>query len=325
MSEFVHLHAHSTYSFLDGLAPVGDLVAKAKAVGQRGIALTDHGNLFGAPQFFQACAEHDMKGVIGMEAYEAVPFAWDTEEHGHLFKQYDEPRYHHLTLWAMDLAGWKNLCQLHSISYTKRFKPRNQPLIDRATLEQHSEGLMVGLGCIASKTNKQLMNNDPDQAYEVAKWYKEVFGDRAYMEVMANTADQQALLRGQRKVAEKIGIPVIATNDVHYVDQADGAENGCHHTLVQARRWKSKNVEKSKDKSDSGFGSWYGSDGFFVKSRSEMLQTGGLLEEEIDRTAEVLDRVSFDPASLPEPQPPQAVVPEPGDDPLFDIWLQNAA
>ena len=259
-----------------------------------------------------------------MEAYEAVPYSWDTEEHGHLYKQHDLPRYHHLTIWAMNREGWENLCKLHSTSYTKQFKPRNQPLIDRETLENHSAGLMIGLGCIASKTNKRLMDNDPDGAYETAKWYKEVFGDRAYMEIMANTADQQALIRGQRKVASKLGIPVIATNDVHYTDQQDGVEHGCHHVLVQARRWKSKKVEESKDKSDSGYGSWYGSDGFYVKSRDEMLRTGGLQESEVDRTGEVLDRVTFDPSELPEPKPPEAIVPEPGEDPLFDSWLKTA-
>lgn len=332
MSEscFCHLHAHSAYSFLDGLAQPDALVARAAELGQPGMALTDHGVMFGAPQFFKACAKHGVKGIIGMEVYEAIPHAWDPERDGHLFKdKYDgnNPRYHHLTLWAENLEGWRNLCSLHTRSFTKDYKPKNQPLVDRASLEEFSGGVMVGLGCIASRTNFHL-HHDPGtgQAYDSASWYKEVFGDRVYMEVMANLPEQQALLRDQRKLAQRLGVPVIATNDVHYRDQPDGQENGPHHVLVQARMWRKKEgEEKSGDKSDAGYGQWYGTDQFYLKSQAEMLETSGLLPDEVMRTAEVLDRVDFDfYDDRSKPVPPLAPVPTVGMEPAFDKWLVMA-
>lgn len=326
MSQCCHLHVHSTNSWFDGLAPVEELVAKAAELGQPGIALTDHGNIFGAAKFFKACRDHGIQGVIGMEAYEAVPHAWDPERDAEIIKRkWDEgPRYFHLTLWAMNIEGWHSLCALHANSWRSHHKPRNQPFVDRALLEQHNAGLMVGLGCLASRTNRTLATTRDDKAaYEAAKWYVEVFGDRCYSEVMGNLPEQQSLMRDQRRLAQKLGVPVIATNDVHYLDQRDGREHGPHHILVQARQFKKKEAaEKSDDKSDAGYGNWYGSDEFFLKDFNEMMATGGFQRDEIERTVEVLSRVDFDFFSLGEPKPPVAVtVPEPGADEGFESWL----
>lgn len=322
--DFCHCHCHSTRSFFDGLTPVDELVERAAELEQPGMALTDHGNVYAAAQFFKACEKHGIKGMIGMEAYEAVPHSWDREVHMDIVKRKfgEGPRYHHLTLWVESLVGWENLCALHTISFTRNFKPRNQPLMDRATLERYNEGIMIGLGCMASKTNVTLAHQGLDSAYDVAKWYAEVFEGRVYMEVMGNLPEQQAALRDQRKLAAKLGVPVIATNDVHYRDQADGREHGPHHILVQARAYKRKEKEeKTEDRSDAGYGQWYGTDEFFLKSGADMLATGGLQRDEIERTVEVLDRVSFDFNALEEPAPPVAPVPPPGDDPEFDEFL----
>lgn len=315
---------HSTRSFFDGLTPVEDLVERAAELGQPSIALTDHGNCFAAAQFFKACDKHGIKGVIGMEAYEAIPHEWDRERDKEILKRKmgEGPRYHHLTMWVQNLVGWENLCALHTTSFTHNFKPKNQPLMDRATLEKHSEGIMIGLGCPASRTNIALATEGEAAAYEAAKWYVEVFGDRVYCEVMGNLPDQQAALRGQRKVATKLGVPVIATNDVHYRYKKDGRENGPHHIIVQARAYgKKEKEEESGDKSDAGYGKWYGTDEFYLKTGQEMLETGGLQKDEIERTVEVLDRASFDFSALEEPAPPVAPIPEPGEDPDFDEFM----
>lgn len=328
MSEFCHLHCHSNRSFFDGLAPVPDLVEQAAKLGQPGIALTDHGNVFGAAQFFAACKEHGIKGMIGMEAYEAVPHEWDVERDKHILtRKFDsgQPRYHHLTIWCATLEGWHNLCALHGQSFTKNYRPKNQPLLDRASLERHHEGLMIGLGCMASKTNFALANEGLDAAYEAAKWYVEVFEGRVYCEVMANLPEQQAALRDQRKLAQKLGLTTVADNDVHYLERQDGVEGGTHHTLVQARAHRKKDVEKSDDRSEAGYGQWYGTDEFFLKSEQEMLETSGLRPDEIARTAEVMARCEFDFDALGRPAPPVAPVPEPGDDPAFDSWIEMAA
>lgn len=345
MDACVQLHSHSSYSFKDGLAPPGDLVKRAAELGQPGIGLTDHGVLFGAPALFKACNEHKIHGIIGMEIYEAIPHEIDEEleraarsgqedvagvensEWARFKSKYDpaHPRYHHLTMWAMDQEGWENLCYLHTLSFTSSHKPKNQPLIDRASLETHSEGLIVGLGCPASRTNWTLQNQGYEAAIEAAEWYFEVFGDRVYVEVMGNLPDQQAALRPQRKLAKHFGRPTVAVNDVHYVVRADGVENGPHHTLVQARKYKSTATadESSTDKSDDSYGAWYGSDEFFLKSRQEMVQTG-LLVPEVDQTLEILDRTQFDFMQMIKPGKPHALVPEPGQDPGFDTYLATA-
>jgi DNA polymerase-3 subunit alpha len=328
----VQLHVHSRFSFKDGLAPVDDLVGRAAELGMPGMGLTDHGVLYGAPALFRSCKAHGIRGVIGMEAYEAVPHAFDMERDGEVFDVKwadlgDRDRYYHLTLWVMNETGWRNLVALHTQSYTAGFHPnkRGKPLLDRASMERHHEGLMVGLGCMASRTNVTLARESYDlkAAYEQAKWYKEVFEDRAYMELMGNTADQQALLRPERQLAAKLGMQTVAVNDVHYRDRVDGVENGAHHTLVKSRAFKKADTEASTDKSDDGFGSWYGSDGFYMKSGPEMVETGFQVDE-VARTVEVLDRVTFDFDALSKPKPPIPVLPEPGDDPGFDAYLAQA-
>lgn len=341
MDACCQLHSHSAYSFKDGLAPPHELVARAAELGQPGMGLTDHGVLFGAPALFKACADYDIQGVIGMEIYEAVATeidpAMETEARSGVeipesewtrFKaKYDpeHPRYYHLTLWAMNQVGWENLCRLHTQSFTLPYKPKNQPLIDRASLEAHNEGLIVGLGCPASRTNWTMAAHGYEAAIEAAKWYFEVFEDRVYIEVMGNLPDQIRALNSQRKLATYFGRPTVAVNDVHYVVQSDGVENGPHHTLVQARKFKSTATadESSTDKSDDSYGSWYGSDEFFLKSRAEMIQTG-LLVPEIDQTLEILGRIDFDFMAMTKPDKPHALVPSPGEDLAFDAYLAAA-
>lgn len=300
-------------------------MARAAELGQPGIGLTDHGNLFAAAQFFKACDDKKIKGVIGMEAYEAVPHQWDRERDIEIVKRKmgEGPRYFHLTLWAQNLQGWENLCALHAKSFSWNYKPRNQPLLDRALLEQHNEGLLLGLGCMASRTNVMLANEGEDAAYESAKFYVETFEDRVYSEVMGNLSEQQMLIHPQRRLATRLGVPVMAANDVHYLDREDGVENGPHHSLVQARAHRSKKqeAEASDDKSDAGYGKWYGSDGFYLKNRDEMLHTPGITAADLDVTLSVLDRVNFKFSDMPEPAPPIAPVPDAGEDLAFDAWL----
>lgn len=329
---FCHMHVHSTNSFKDGLSPVDDLVKQAADLGQPGMALTDHGVLFGAPALFKSCAKHGIKGVIGMEAYEAVPHTFDIERDGAIFKVKwadlapGQDRYYHLTLWALNDVGWRNLCALHSRAWTSAYHPtvRGKPLLDRASLEVHSEGVAVGLGCIASRTNQLLSRNEMDEAYRQAKWYADTFQGRVWMELMGNLTEQQALIRPQRALAAKLGIPCIATNDVHYKLQEEGMKDGPHHILVQARAFKKADTEQTTEKADDGFGQWYGSDGFYLKTGAEMLATGGLTSSDLEQSLALLDMVTFEFSDLNEPKPPIAPVPAPGDDPAFDQWLQLA-
>lgn len=325
----VQLHTHSSLSFKDGLPSEDGIVAKAYELDQPGVGLTNHGHLYGAQRFFKACAKYNVKGVIGTEIYEAVPHTWDTDPDGPghaLFKGKWTPglqRYFHLTLWAMNQEGWENLCALHTQSFTKPYKPKNQPLIDRASLERHSAGIIVGLGCINSRVNQAWVRGEGDNAaYKAADWYFETFEDRVYVEVMANVAEQVSLLVPQRKLAKRYGRPTVGTNDVHYLERADGVKDGSHHTLIKARKWRSSASAEaeSDDQSDDSFGSWYGSDEYFMKTRAEMVACG-IQASEVDASMEILDRVTFDFDGMPDPKPPAAPVPEPGQDPEFDAWL----
>lgn len=324
-----HLHVHSRYSFKDGLNGLDELVPRAAELGQPGIALTDHGVVFGAPELFKATRKAGIKGIIGMEIYEAVPHEFDMERDGGVFKikwaDLDgQDRYYHLTLWCLNQRGWENLCALHAKSWSSSYYPsqRGKPLVDRATLEQHSEGLAVGLGCIASRTNRLLERGGVDMAYALAKWYPEVFPGRCWVEVHNVLPDQQALIRPQRELARKLGVPTVWTGDVHYLDQEDGRENGPHHMLVQARAFKKADTEVASDKSDDGFGQWYGSDGFYLKTGEDALADGGIQVPDLEQTLAVLDLVDFDFDGLPKPKPPIAAVPAPGEDPAFDLFAK---
>jgi DNA polymerase-3 subunit alpha len=323
----VQCHCHARHSFKDGMPFEDELVARAAELEHPGIALTDHGNVFGAADFFKACKEHSIKGMIGMEAYEAnVPWDFDLERDGPVFKgKFDSslpPRYFHLTIWVLEEVGWENLCVLHTESFKKHHKPKNQPLLDRALLAAHSEGLAIGLGCVQSRVNWTLRNGTPEEAYEVGRFYMETFPGRVYGELMGNTSDQIELIRPQRQLFKRLGAPTLGTNDVHYLTQQDGRENGPHHILVQARRWRKKEgAEESTDKSDDGYGQWYGSDEFYLKDESEMLATSGLQPDDVHRSVELLDRVTFDWHEMQKPSPPTAPVPQPGEDQGFDRWL----
>lgn len=327
-----HLHVHSRNSFKDALNGVDELVERAAQLEQPGIALTDHGVLFGAPDLFKYTRQHGIKGVIGMECYEAVPHAFDMERDGEIFKVKwadlnGQDRYYHLTLWVLNAKGWENICALHSRSWTRAYYPtqRGKPLLDRASIEKHSEGLAVGLGCMASRTNQLLSRGLDDEAYKRAQWYADVFQGRCWIEHHNVLPEQLALIRPQRKLGQRLGIPSVWTGDVHYIDQEDGRENGPHHMLVQARAFKKANTEKTSERSDDGFGQWYGSDGFFLKDGQAALDGGGIQIADLTETLAILDMVDFEFEQLPLPKPPIAAVPAPGEDPSFDAWLDMAS
>jgi DNA polymerase-3 subunit alpha len=303
-------------------------VELAATLGQPAIGITNHGHAYSAPALFAACEKYGIKGIIGMEIYEAVPHTFDTDPEGpdhKIFKDKWDPnvqRYHHLTLWVENQKGWENLCAIHTKSFTKGYKPKNQPLVDRAMLEQHSEGLIVGLGCIQSRTNVALQKEGFDAATKAADWYFDVFDGRAYVEVMSALPEQIKLLADQRKLAKRYGRPTVGTNDVHYLRQGDGVLGGAHHMLVMARKHRSADTaaSQSTDASDDAFGSWYGSDQFYIKTRAEMIQSG-IFPQEIDVTLDIMNRIEFKFFDMPDPQPPQARVPVQGEDPAFDEFL----
>jgi DNA polymerase-3 subunit alpha len=212
---FVHLHTHSEYSLLDGANRVDDLVRKAKEFAMPALALTDHGCLYGAWTFYKAASRAGVKPIVGMEAYVAPGDRRDRSASGE-----GEKAYYHLVLLARDRVGYKNLVKLSSIGYTEGFYHR--PRIDREVLARHHEGLIVTSACMAGEIARHLLAGNREAARRVAAWYANLFDGRYYLEVQAHDSPGQAELNRQiLELAAELGLPVVATNDAHFLTPAD--------------------------------------------------------------------------------------------------------
>ena len=213
---FAHLHTHTEYSELDGLAKIEPLVERARSMGQQALAITDHGNLYGAIDFYQAARKAGIRPLLGMEAYVAPG---SRTERG-------EPRsastaYHHLVLLAQNGEGWRNLIQLATKAHLEGFyyKPR----VDRELLAEHSAGLIALSGCPSGELHKALEAGDKQQAHRIAAWYRETFDDRYYLEIQRHQQLQrfEPVLKQTVQLAHETGIPLVATQDAHYCDPGD--------------------------------------------------------------------------------------------------------
>jgi len=213
---FVHLHCHSEYSLLDGANRISDLIHRAQELEQPALAITDHGNLHAAWEFQEKARKSGIKPIIGMEAYVAPG---DRRERA-------RPRtggkpYYHLVLLARDATGYHNLVKLSSLAYTEGFY--SKPRVDRELLERYNEGIIVSSACLAGEIATHLMEERYDEAKAVASWYAEVFPGRYYLEVQAHDAGGLQSKLNQRvfALASETGLPVVATNDAHFLRDAD--------------------------------------------------------------------------------------------------------
>jgi len=212
---FVHLHTHSEYSLLDGANRIRDLVRKAKEFEMPALALTDHGCMFGAWSFHKAATKEGIKPILGMEAYVAPGDRRDRSRSGQ-----GERAYYHLVLLARDQQGYRNLVKLSSIGYTEGFYHR--PRVDREVLARHHEGLIVSSACMAGEVARHLLADDHAAAREAASWYANLFDGRYYLEVQAHdTPGQAELNRRIFALADELGLPVVATNDAHFLTAHD--------------------------------------------------------------------------------------------------------
>ena len=218
MSEkpFVHLHCHSHYSLLDGASPIKSLVRKAKGSGMNALALTDHGNLYGALEFYRAAKDAEINPVLGIEAYVAP--------HSRHQKEPGESSYH-LTLLAQNRTGFRNLVKMSSKAFLEGFY--RKPRIDRDLLAEHSEGVICLSGCVSGEFSRSILKGgNPDlnieEAMDVARWFHSIFGDRYFIEIQNNNLEIQRLaMEGAVEVAKRLGLPLVATSDAHYVNQED--------------------------------------------------------------------------------------------------------
>ncbi|MEX0938161.1 MAG: DNA polymerase III subunit alpha [Pirellulales bacterium] len=216
---FAHLHCHSHYSLLDGASPIGGLVSRAKELGMNSLALTDHGNLHGALQFYQQAKDAGINPVLGYEAYVA-PESRFLKEGGSL-----KDASYHLTLLAQNRTGFRNLVKMASKAFLEGFyfKPR----IDRELLEAHSEGIICLSGCVSGEFSRSILRGqggeaELEEAAGVAAWFQQTFGDRYFIEIQNNGLEIQRLaMEGAVSVAKRLGLPLVCTSDAHYVNRED--------------------------------------------------------------------------------------------------------
>jgi len=239
---FVHLHCHSEFSLLDGANRIDDLIKRAQHYEMPALAITDHGNMHAAWDFQEKARKAGVKPIMGMEAYVAPG---DRRTRGRPGP--GQKPYYHLVLLARDLVGYKNLVKLSSLGYTEGFYTK--PRIDRELLAKYSEGLIVSSACLAGEVAGHLMDDRMDAAREAAAWYAELFKDRYYLEVQAHTSEGQAKLNAKiLSLGDELGLPVIATNDAHFLKHED---HDAHDVLLCIGLGKDRN-DRDRMKYDDG-------------------------------------------------------------------------
>ncbi|MBR3149370.1 MAG: DNA polymerase III subunit alpha [Eubacterium sp.] len=272
---FTHLHLHTQFSLLDGACRLDRLVSRAKELGMTSLAITDHGNMYGAVDFYRACKKEEIKPIIGCEVYVAPRTRFDKE------KMLDK-EYNHLILLVKNETGYKNLIKMVSLAYTEGFyfKPR----IDRDLLEKYSDGLVCLSACLAGEIPHLLLQKDYDGAKRAALWYSEVFGEgNYYLEIQDHgLSEQKVVLDGIRRLNDETGIPMVATNDVHYVMKEDA-------DIQQVLICIATNKTLGEDT-----GLEFHSDNFYLKSEDEMRSLFDGFEGAIENTEKIADMCNFD-------------------------------
>ncbi len=274
MSDFVHLHIHSEFSLLDGANRIKDLPIRAKELGMKAIALTDHGVMYGAIDFYKACKKEGIKPIIGCEVYVAPRSRFDKEPN-------IDNRYNHLILLAKNNQGYKNLSKLVSLGFVDGYyyKPR----IDLEILEKYSEGLICLSACLAGAVNQALLNGQEEKAEEIALWHKKVFGEDYYIEIQNNGIREQVLANQKLiKLARKVNIPLVATNDAHYVRREDAYN---HEVLLC--------IQTGKRMSDPDR-MRFETDELYVKSSEEMIEYFKNFPDAIKNTVKIADKCNVE-------------------------------
>ncbi len=275
---FCHLHLHTHYSMLDGFNRIPPLVEQTKKLGMNACAITDHGNLYGAIEFYTECKKGGIKPVIGYEAYLAPGSRFDRNSKGELgFST-------HLTLLAKNATGFKNLIKMSSAAYLEGFY-RN-PRIDRELLEAHKEGIVCLSGCLAGEFNQYIANNKPQEAEKTAKWFRKVFGEDFYIEIQNNgIALQDQCTPVAADIAQKLGVPLVATADAHYLCSEDAR---AHDVLFCINTRQMHDPRKKKYPEERM------ANPYFVRSPEDMYRLFPDYADAVARSQEIADRVDIE-------------------------------
>ncbi len=292
---FVHLHCHTHYSLLDGASRVPELVQHVKSLGMNACAITDHGNLYGAIEFYRECIHNNINPIIGIEAYVAPTNRKDREA-----RRRGEAGYH-LTLLAKTNIGFKNLIKLSSLAFLEGY--HYVPRIDKELLERYSDGLICLSGCVSSEFSEHILNDNLDQAQLVAEWFARIFKNNFFIEIQNNGLEiQQRCMQGAISIGDRLGIPLVATCDAHYIHQKDSLPHDVLLCINTGRQLSDTNRMR------------YESDQFYVRSPEEMYQLFPEHHSAVKRSQEIADscdvRLDFKKRHFPVFIPPSGKSPE---------------
>jgi len=274
MKPFVHLHVHSEFSLLDGMCRVKDLPKRAKELGMKAIAITDHGVMYGAVNFYKECINEGIKPIIGCEVYVAPRTRFEKES------GIDE-NYSHLILLAKNKIGYQNLIKLVSLSFTDGYyyKPR----IDHDILEEYSEGLICLSACLAGEVNKAILKDNMEEAKRVAQWHKNIFGEDYYLELQNNGLPEQVMVNQKLiTLSRELNIPLVGTNDAHYLKK----EDSYNHEILLCIQTAKKMTDPDRMK--------FSTDEFYIKSPEEMADYFSAVPEAIENTVKIADKCNFE-------------------------------
>ncbi len=271
---FTHLHLHSEYSLLDGACKINEVTKRAAELGQSSLAITDHGVMFGAIDFYKKAKAVGIKPIIGCEVYVAARNL-DLKEKG-----LDSERYH-LVLLCKNETGYKNLIKMVSESWKRGFYVK--PRIDKSLLEKHHEGLIALSACLAGEIPRAILANDIEGAVDSALWYKNLFGDDFYLEIQNHSLqDEMRVVSGMRTVSDRTGIPLVATNDTHYIRKEDAR---IQEVLICIQ---TNNVVGTPT------GMSFETDEFYLKSYDEMCQAFPDDIDAVERTEEIAAKCNLE-------------------------------
>ncbi|MGL5152235.1 MAG: DNA polymerase III subunit alpha, partial [Clostridium sp.] len=272
--EFCHLHLHTEYSLLDSSGKIPKIIEKAKELGMKSIAITDHGVMYGCVDFYKAAKDNGIKAILGCEVYVASKSM--------NIKQVDvENKTNHLVLLVKNEKGYENLMKIVSKASIEGFyyKPR----VDHDFLRKHSEGLIALSACLGGEVQRQHLKGNYEGAKKIALMYKDIFKDGFYLEIQNHGMEEQLKVNDENiKLSKETGIPLVATNDVHYIHQSDSKS---HDVLMCIQT--AKTVEDTNRKR-------YPSDQFYLKSPEEMWNMFSYVSEALENTTKIADECNFD-------------------------------
>ena len=274
MVDFVHLHLHTEYSLLDGCCRIGNLFDAVKERGMSSVAITDHGVMYGAVNFFKAAKEARVKAIIGCEVYVAPRSRTDKQ------KAFDS-EYTHLVLLCKNETGYKNLIKMVSLGFTEGFY--SKPRIDKELLSEHSEGLIALSACLAGEIPRKLLSGDYEGAKQSALWFDSVFGrENFYIEIQDHgIMEQKRILPDFLKLSKETGIPLVATNDVHYINKEDAKTQKVLVCLQTGKKLSDENPLEFK------------TDEFYLKSGEEMQSLFARFPGAVENTVKIAEKCNF--------------------------------